>query len=212
MNKATLYQLADELRATALMGLRFAENEFDRERYEKMLGISARLVAEVDDADAANMLQKFTDNLHHIGPTCGAETAVFRDNKLLLIRRRDDGLWALPGGFTDMGETLAETAVREAWEEVGLHVTLTRLLGIFDSRLSHSQTKSQMFHAVFQAASDDAPVTSSEATKVGFFAETALPPLSPGHHIRVPFIFQQQRGERPIPYFDPSQWEPDSAQ
>jgi hypothetical protein len=35
-----------------------------------------------------------------------------------------------------------------------------------------------------------------------YFAEDNLPSLSPGHHLRVPFVFEQLRGEAPVPYFD----------
>ncbi len=59
-------------------------------------------------------------------------TAVVRDEtgRLLMGRRLDDGNWDFPGGFLDMGENVAHTAVREAMEETGLEVELARMLGI----------------------------------------------------------------------------------
>jgi len=59
--------------------------------------------------------------------------AVLRDDRgrLLMVKRTDDGQWCLPGGFSNLGENAAYTAVRETMEETGLQVTPTRLLGVF---------------------------------------------------------------------------------
>jgi len=79
------------------------------------------------------------------------------------------------------------------------------LLGVFDSRLWCSQTKVQLYHVIFLVDPDSySPAPGPEALDVAFFGEGNLPPLSPGHHLRVPFIFKQLRGEAPVPYFDPA--------
>lgn len=51
--------------------------------------------------------------------------------ELLLQRRSDNGQWALPGGTMDLGETLAQTLVREVREETGLDVDITGVVGIY---------------------------------------------------------------------------------
>lgn len=51
--------------------------------------------------------------------------------RVLLIRRSDNRLWALPGGAQDLGESTAQAARREVEEETGLHVGLTGLSGIY---------------------------------------------------------------------------------
>jgi ADP-ribose pyrophosphatase YjhB (NUDIX family) len=63
--------------------------------------------------------------------------AIVRDGKLLLTRREDFDVWCLPGGSLDPGESLAQAARREAAEETGLQVTLTRLVGVY-TRLSQN--------------------------------------------------------------------------
>lgn len=60
-------------------------------------------------------------------------TAVVTDEKdrILLVKRRDNDLWALPGGGMDLGESIVETAVREVKEETGLDVEVTGLIGVY---------------------------------------------------------------------------------
>ncbi|TDD36873.1 NUDIX domain-containing protein [Actinomadura sp. KC06] len=51
--------------------------------------------------------------------------------KLLLIRRSDNGNWALPGGAIDLGESVAQAAVRETHEETGIVCEITGLVGVY---------------------------------------------------------------------------------
>lgn len=205
MDEQEARRIADELRAVAAFGLNFAQpGSHDEERWQRVLAASARLAALVDNGNAGDLLAHYRVSHFDIGPLASGEAVLFRDSKLLLIRRTDDGLWALPGGVTDPGETLAETARRELWEEAGIDGRPTQLLGVFDSRLWHSEKKIHFYHAVFLVETGDPePHPSSEVSAAAYFAEDELPPLSPGHHLRAPFVFRQFRGEAPVPYFDP---------
>ncbi|MFF7384061.1 NUDIX domain-containing protein [Streptomyces griseoluteus] len=62
-----------------------------------------------------------------------AASAVVTDGqgRVLLQRRRDSGLWALPGGGMEMADSLPGTAVREVKEETGLDVEVTGLVGTY---------------------------------------------------------------------------------
>jgi ADP-ribose pyrophosphatase YjhB (NUDIX family) len=56
---------------------------------------------------------------------------VWRDGEILLMRRADNGLWGLPGGFVEIGESVAAAACREVAEETGWSVELGRLIGVY---------------------------------------------------------------------------------
>ena len=60
-------------------------------------------------------------------------SGIARDAKggILLVRQRDDGVWSTAGGSVDPGETPANAVVRELWEETGLLVRPTRLIGVY---------------------------------------------------------------------------------
>ena len=138
----------------------------------------------------------------------------FAGTDLLLIKRRDNGLWALPGGFVEVGETLAEAAAREFWEEAGVKVQIRSLLAILDSRLWRSSVKFQLYHLFlgdFLSDVDDAPLptpnpegegSTAETLASGFFSEGALPQLHAGHVNWVPLVFKLYHGELTAPYID----------
>ena len=70
-----------------------------------------------------------------VRPTLGVSACVWRDGKVLLVKRakapaRD--LWSLPGGHVEPGETLKDAALRELVEETGSHADLTHLVDCLD--------------------------------------------------------------------------------
>lgn len=63
----------------------------------------------------------------------GAGAIVFDAGRLLLVQRGREpamGLWSIPGGHVDVGESPAQAAVRETFEETGLHVRVVRHVGM----------------------------------------------------------------------------------
>jgi ADP-ribose pyrophosphatase YjhB (NUDIX family) len=62
-----------------------------------------------------------------------AVTAVVQDDqgRLLLIRRTDNDLYAIPGGALELGETLTQTVHREVLEETGIEVQVTGMIGVY---------------------------------------------------------------------------------
>ena len=207
-----LYQIADELRAIANAGLRWSENGYDRERYEQVLKVSARLVAAAENGSFDAVYQQYTDNLAHVSPVMCVEALVYREGKILLIQRSDDRTWAVPGGLLEVGESAARGAERELWEEAGLRGQAVRLLALFDSRFWPANSRMQLCIAQFVMDADGDPLlhagiseTNSplaEALDVGFFGEDELPELHRGHDQRVPKAFELLRAGADTLYFD----------
>lgn len=72
--------------------------------------------------------------IFYLNPKVVACTVPILDGKLLLIRRNIDparGRWTFPGGYVDLGESTSQAAQRETREEVGLEVSLEKLLGVY---------------------------------------------------------------------------------
>jgi ADP-ribose pyrophosphatase YjhB (NUDIX family) len=199
----TLYAIADDLQAIANLGLMYCENDYDKERYEKVLTTSNQIIRALEGNVPETDKTGFYDTRGRITPQIGVEAAVFRNGRLLLIKRHDIGLWAVPGGMVEVGETLTNAALRELREETGLIGKVTGLLGVFDSRIWKSRLKAHLYHVIFRVdAADVDPVITKEATDWGFFPADNLPELSPGHVQRVPLLFKLVKGEIEYPYFD----------
>ena len=76
-----------------------------------------------------------TNRIFPQSPLAGASLALFRDNCVLLARRGGQsgfGLWSLPGGLIELGETAEAAALREMQEEVGVRGTIVGLAGHLD--------------------------------------------------------------------------------
>lgn len=116
-----------------------------------------------------------------------ASAAVTDDNgRVLLQRRRDNDLWALPGGAMDIDDSLPGTAVREVKEETGLDVEITGLVGTYtDPRhiiaYNDGEVRRQ-FNICFTARIVGGTLAiSEESTELRFVAAEELDSL-PMHH------------------------------
>lgn len=123
----------------------------------------------------------------------GCTAVIFDENKrVLLTRRTDNGLWCLPGGAMDSGESAAEACVREVWEETGLHVRVKRLVGLYSdpNQLIIYPDGNKVFVV---ALSFEAEIVggelglSDETTEAGFFSVTEMEtmPMLGNHRSRV---------------------------
>lgn len=198
---------ADELRVIANEGFHWAgDDPYNVRRWERLLRIAAEMSSVQDTRDADEIERVMHADLSHVTPYCGGDAAVFdATGSILLIQRRDNGLWAMPGGAFEVGETPAEGTCREAWEETGLAVEPVALSGVYDSRYCGTRSAYHLYHFVFLCRPRDPaaqPIVSNETLDVGWYAEGAIPETSPGHASRIADAFRRWRGETREAIFD----------
>jgi ADP-ribose pyrophosphatase YjhB (NUDIX family) len=112
--------------------------------------------------------------------------------RILLIRRSDDGEWALPGGSMELGERIDRAVEREVGEETGLAVSAEWLVGLYAGGPEWIHTypngdRAELVTTLFDCrVVGGAPQADGEETlEVRFFPPDRLPPLPECHRIRV---------------------------
>lgn len=172
---------ARQLQAIAQSGLTFARDPFDIERYRRIEAIAAEMMARQSNTAPETVETLFAAQAGYATPKVDVRGVVFRDDRLLLVRERSDGLWTLPGGWADVGETPSEAVVKEVREESGFDVRAERLLAVLDRDrhphppLAFAVYKLFILCTIVGGAALEA---GAETDGVGFFAEDEIPPLS----------------------------------
>ena len=96
------------------------------------------------------------------------EMPMFDDKPIVLIERKYEPYgWAIPGGFVEVGETIATAAYREALEETCLQVELDVLLGIYSD--PKRDFRGHTVCAVFIANATGKPVAADDAKDIALF-------------------------------------------
>lgn len=120
-------------------------------------------------------------------------------DRVLLIRRTDNGLWAVPGGAQDFGEYIAETAVRETLEESGITVEVTGIVGIYTNphhvvAYTDGEVR-QQFSICFRARYvSGEPTPSSESSEVRWVGRDELDalPIHPSMRLRIDHGYERR--------------------
>ena len=126
---------ADKLRDLSAAGLEYSNNEYDKKRYESIQDMAIEMLAFVTAQPVESLLPLKSTIFSRMSPiVAGAAAVIDKDGKILLMRRADNSLWAMPAGQMEVGETAAEAVVRETYEETGIRCVPTALVGVYDSR------------------------------------------------------------------------------
>jgi ADP-ribose pyrophosphatase YjhB (NUDIX family) len=188
-------QLADELRALATNGLHYAENGYDTDRYDRVLRVAAELTSLVDGRGAEEIEATYRGRIDLRTPLAAADAAIFDEaGRMLLVQRADSGEWCMPGGAAEVGESPSATAEREAYEETGLRVRATRVLGVYDNRTAgHGRGARHIYHLVFECevTGGELRAVTEETTDARWVtrAEATALPLFRSHVMKVPAAF-----------------------
>jgi 8-oxo-dGTP pyrophosphatase MutT (NUDIX family) len=112
------------------------------------------------------------------------------DGAVLLIRRTDNGNWALPGGAIEMNESVADAAIRETFEETGIQVEITGLLGVYSNPChiihftSNDEVRREFSIALTARPVGGNPTPSSESSEVRWVAPGDLADYKMGNAMR----------------------------
>jgi ADP-ribose pyrophosphatase YjhB (NUDIX family) len=126
------------------------------------------------------------------------------EGRILMIRRTDNDLYSIPGGQLELGETLADAAVREVREETGIECEVTGVIGLYSDPkhvIAYDDGEiRQEFSICFRAKRTGGSArTSDESSEVDWISETRLSTLNVHPSIKLRLKHSLER--RPTVYF-----------
>jgi ADP-ribose pyrophosphatase YjhB (NUDIX family) len=179
-NSPPWLEWAREIQSLGQTGLTYSQNDYETERYERLIEIAAEIVQEHSNLEKDSLVENYLRQPGYATPKVDVRGAVVREGQILLVQERSDERWCMPGGWADVGEIPSEMVVREVWEESGFQVTPRKVVGVFDANRSGQPI--EFYHAykvVFLCETvGGEPRPSNETLAVDFFSFDDLPPLS----------------------------------
>lgn len=209
-----LARWSETLAGIARTGLGFTQSLYERERFEEVLHVAADIKAAADEAlDVRRERDHFVDEwLTSIGegvpgyvtPKVAVGAVVGNDaGQILLVKRRDSGIWLYPTGWADVGYSASEVAVKEVHEETGIVCQPHHLLAVIDGqRMGFTRFSMYMLLFYCQASGGELVGHPLETDGVGWFYRDQLPERAAGAQWWGPMAFAAIDGERSHTGFD----------
>lgn len=171
---------ARELHVIGQTGLFYTQIEFDRQRFQRLIELSAEMMQSASSLPLGDLSLALSSQKGYITPKVDVRGAVFDGESVLLVQEVTDGLWSLPGGWADVNEPPSAMIIRELLEETGLHVEPTRIVGVYEA--NHGRDPIEVFHSykiLFNCKVLSGELTPSyETPQVKYFPMDDLPELS----------------------------------
>ncbi|TLU72004.1 NUDIX hydrolase [Lichenicoccus roseus] len=168
------------LQAIAQTGLAFTRDPYDRERYEALRALAARMLADRVGGNELALGALFEVEQGYATPKVDVRGAVFDEHhRLLMVRETaDDSRWTLPGGWADVNQTASECVLREIREESGYEARIVKLALLHDrARQGHQPAGLWSIYKLFFLCTLTGGVArgSLETSEVRFFGEHEIP-------------------------------------
>ncbi|WP_336772077.1 NUDIX hydrolase [Paenibacillus sp. MMO-58] len=195
---------AKQIQAIAQTGLTYATDVYDIERYEALRQMSIEILAEYTSVSHEQIALAFASDKGYTTPKTDIRAVVFRDNKILLVREKMDGGWSMPGGWSDIGYSPKEIAVKETKEEAGYDTAAVRLLVVLDKKFHNHPPSPYHVYKMFILCEiiGGQAEAGVETSDVGFFGLDELPELSIERNtveqVRLMFEYLQNPGKEVI--------------
>ena len=108
---------AMEIQSIAQNGLAYVNNDYDKERYERLREISAEMIGEKSNLSLEKVKDLFCNETGYQTPKIDTRAVIFKNKKILLVRE-NNGTWSLPGGWCDVLESIRTNTIKEAKEQL----------------------------------------------------------------------------------------------
>lgn len=181
MKAKTQLDLAKRIKAIAETGLVYNNADYDVERYTELREISIKLMAHLAHRPSEVLNDFYLPQTDYPTPKVDVRAFVLNEKEeVLLAKERSDGKWTIPGGWSDIGSSPSEVAVREVEEETGMIVSANRVLALYDKqRHPHPHEPIYVYKVVFHCVLEGGKLQAGfDMLDTAFFPLDAIPELS----------------------------------
>lgn len=206
-NEISLFDDLKRLKTIADIGLLYAKDEYDTERYEEIKAISLDLMSRLLDEPITTVNGFYKQETDYPTPKVDVRAFVLNEKQeILMVQEQADGLWSLPGGWADVGFSPSEVAVKEVKEETGLDVSPLSMVAVFDKKCHpHPPQAYYVYKMVIHCKILTTNLLKGfDILDTAFFAVDNLPPLST-HRIlksQIEVVFNHIKEEKKEAIFD----------
>lgn len=198
--------MAVELQFIAQAGITYTHDQFDKERFERIRQLSAQVMELGTGRPIEHIRDVFCNETGFQTPKLDTRAAIFRHDRILLVREMNSGLWSLPGGWVDVNQTIAGNTVKEVKEEAGLDVIPVRLIALHDRNRHNTPPYAYGICKAFMLCEviSGAFTRNCETDASDYFGLDELPPLSLDKTTKaqIQMCFEAYRNKQWIPVVD----------
>lgn len=178
---------AKELQSIGQAGLTYSKDKFDLERFQRIRDLSVEIISKYTDMSHEKVKDLFANEVGYQTPKVDVRAAIFKDNKILLVKEQIDGKWSMPGGWAEPNLSVKENLMKEAMEEAGAVIEPIKIIAIHD-RKKHIDDKAFPYgvYKIFVQCEFKESLfqKNTETEDAKFFALEELPSLSEGRNTK----------------------------
>lgn len=207
MTDKNLLYLTKRVKALADTGSIYAQNEYDKERYNELQAISLEMLSIVAEKPLSVLHDFFMPSKDYPTPKVDVRGLVLNGAKeILLVKEKLDGKWSLPGGWGEIGFSPSEVIVKEIKEETGLTARVSRLLAVYDKKCHpHPPQPFYVYKIVFLCKIVEGDIrTSFDIHEARYFDLKNLPEISEDRILKsqIEQLYQKVINGEENAYFD----------
>ena len=179
MDTKELYDYILKIQSIAKIGLVFSKDPYALTNYQQINDITIEMLEKLMEIEF-HRPNYFSRDIYPT-PSVSVRAVILNDkrDKVLMVREANSGTYSFPGGWADLYDSAAQTAINESTQEAGADIDVVRLVGVLNRTPFKTNVSSPEYLVVFEGKlKGKLHEHEYETDDVSWFPLDELPPLS----------------------------------
>ena len=179
MDSKELYDYILKIQSIAKIGLVFSKDPYAITNYQQINDLTLEMMEKLLEIEFHK--PNFFSRDIYPTPSVSVRAIILNENrdKVLMVRESNSGTYSFPGGWADLYDSPAQTAINESTQEAGADISIVRLVGVLNRTPFKTSVSSPEYLVVFEAKlKGELHEHEYETDDVEWFPLDQLPPLS----------------------------------